>query len=146
MDMQQFIQNEYDFFLTGKLSYQFILLDSFLYLLNNKLMSPSTSEVSKAYCKVREDRIKELQANTFNHDGLRTTFWTPATEQDKRKQERKFMMWHTMQLLVYRWYEEQKKAGIKIIHAPEAPLYKSPMIQYASNQLAGAFPLYALPY
>lgn len=148
MDMESFIQNEYDLFLAGRLSYKFILIDSFHYLMNLGILVPTGREIRDAYITVKQERQRLLQNTPVFDNTQRTTYWTPNTQEEKRFQERKFNMWHTMQLLVYRWYEQQKNNNVKKLFNCSLvnQRYMPPKSLYCSGRSGGAFPLYSLPY
>jgi hypothetical protein len=122
MDMKEFIQNEYELFLTGKLTFEFILIDSFDYLWKNRWLTVERGQLVTTMAQVTAYRREVLRRFIRNQDRVRQTSYKPVTPEDKRREENKIRKWLVKQSIVYQWYEKKKESGVRklFLEIPEA--------------------------
>lgn len=114
MNMEEFIQNEYELFCTGKLCFELIFTDSFTYLHQKGLLEINRDVLVAAFGLATDYRRKVLQRH-LNQDSVRATSFVPANRQEERKTERRIRIWVMKQMIVSDFYQAQKEKGVKKI-------------------------------
>jgi hypothetical protein len=112
-DMKSFVQNEYRIIANGGKYFEIIWVDSFDFLVEQKMLAVTADEFYAAADTIRDYRREVLRRFSRNQDCIRCTSVIPATVEEKRAEEAKIQYWHIKQLLVFRFYERKKAEGVE---------------------------------
>lgn len=122
MDMIDFINQEYKAFCTGRLYFEVMFVDSLEYLVGKGYIQVKREDVVQAFAEVRAYRIELLRKFFLNQDAVRETRIIPVTMEQKQREERKIRKQLTKQLLIFKWYQQQKEKGVENIFLELSPV------------------------